>query len=96
MEKVLPEMDIIYMTRIQKERMSEEDYEKSNGNYKINQGSLELIKKDSIILHPLPHFEEIDIPTEIEQNDKRIAYFRQAENGLYIRMAILESLLIED
>ncbi len=96
LEEVLPEMDIIYMTRIQKERMSQEDYEKSNGNYKINQKSLELIKKDSIILHPLPHLEEINLSTEIEENDKRIAYFRQAENGLYIRMAILESLLIDD
>ncbi len=95
LEQILPEVDIIYMTRIQKERMNKEDYETSNGNFKINQENLELIKKDSIILHPLPHLEEIQLSTEIEQNDKRIAYFRQAENGLYIRMAILENLLIE-
>ena len=94
LEKVLPEVDIIYMTRIQKERISKEEYENSNGNFKINKENLELVKRDSIILHPLPHLKEIQIPTEIEQNDKRIAYFRQAENGLYIRMAILENILI--
>ena len=94
LEKVLPEVDIIYMTRIQKERISKEEYENSNGNFKINKENLELVKRDSIILHPLPHLKEIQIPTEIEQNDKRIAYFRKAENGLYIRMAILENILI--
>ena len=44
-------------------------------------------------MHPLPHVEEIDLPIEIEQNDKRVAYFRQAGNGLYIRMALLCLLL---
>ena len=91
--KVLPIADIIYMTRIQKERMSEEDYKKSKGKYTLNMESLKLVKPTSRILHPLPHVEEIDFTIEAEENDKRIAYFRQAENGLYIRMAVLEHLL---
>jgi aspartate carbamoyltransferase catalytic subunit len=90
---VLPEADIIYMTRIQKERLSIEDYEKAKGKYIINTENLNLVKPTARILHPLPHVEEIDLPLEIEQKDKRIAYFRQAQNGLYVRMAILQHLL---
>lgn len=93
LNKILLEIDVIYMTRIQKERISSLDYEKAKGKYIINKNNLELIKKSSRILHPLPHVEEIDIPLEIEKNDERIAYFRQAENGLYIRMALLDIIL---
>ncbi len=93
LEEILPKMNVIYMTRVQKERMSEEDYLKANGNFKITEKSLKLIKQDTIIMHPLPHIGEINLPLDIEQTDKRVAYFRQAENGLYIRMAILESLI---
>ena len=93
LNKILPEADIIYMTRIQKERISPEDYEKAKGKYIINEDNFNLIKPNSRIMHPLPHVEEIDLSLEIEQTDKRIAYFRQAENGLYIRMALLKSLL---
>jgi aspartate carbamoyltransferase catalytic subunit len=92
--KVLPLADIIYMTRIQKERMSLEDYEVSKGKYVINSSNLSLVKESSRILHPLPHVEEIDLPITLEETDKRIAYFRQAENGLYARMALLEHLLL--
>jgi aspartate carbamoyltransferase catalytic subunit len=91
--KVIGEADIIYMTRIQKERMTIEDYEKAKGRYTIGTHNLGQIKSDARIMHPLPHVEEIDLPIEAEQNDKRIAYFRQAENGLYIRMALLEHLM---
>jgi aspartate carbamoyltransferase catalytic subunit len=93
LNKVLPVIDAIYMTRIQKERMSSEDYQKAKGKYSINSQNLELIRPNASIMHPLPHVEEINLPIETEQNDKRIAYFRQAENGLYIRMALLEYLM---
>lgn len=93
LNKILPEIDIVYMTRIQKERIDLEDYEKAKGKFVINQNNLELIKKDSRIMHPLPHVEEIDLPIHIEEEDKRIAYFRQAENGLLIRMALLDFIL---
>lgn len=93
LNKVLPEADIIYLTRIQKERMSQEEYENGKGKYIITPETLKLIKPTARVLHPLPHVEEIDIPLETEQTDPRIAYFRQAENGLYMRMALLEMLL---
>ena len=92
-EEVLPIADIIYMTRIQKERMTTEDYELAKGKYTISELNLEKIKLTSRIMHPLPHVEEINLPIEIENNDKRVAYFRQAENGVYIRMALLEHLM---
>jgi len=93
LNNVLSEMDIIYMTRIQKERISMEDYEKAKGRYVINSKNFNLVRKDSRIMHPLPHIEEIDLPFKIEQEDKRVAYFRQAENGLYVRMALLDLML---
>ena len=93
LNKILPEVDIIYMTRIQKERMNIEDYEKAAGKYVINMENLNLIKKESRVMHPLPHVEEIQLPIDIEEKDPRIAYFRQAENGLYIRMALLDMIL---
>ena len=91
--ETLPEMDIIYMTRIQKERMNAAEYALAKGKFVINEKTLQLIRKDARLLHPLPHVEEIDLPLEVERKDPRIAYFRQAENGLYIRMALLRSLL---
>jgi aspartate carbamoyltransferase catalytic subunit len=93
LEKVLPEVDVVYMTRIQKERISEEDFEKARGKFSINTDNLKLVKENTRIMHPLPHVEEINLPVEIEKTDKRIAYFRQAENGLYMRMALLCLLL---
>ena len=93
LDKILPEIDIVYMTRIQKERISSEDYEKAKGKYVINLNNLGLIKSSSRIMHPLPHCEEINLPLEIEETDERIAYFRQAENGFYIRMALLNLML---
>lgn len=96
LEKILPTIDVIYMTRIQKERISQENYRKAKGKFVMNNENLELLSKNSIIMHPLPHVEEIDISIEKEQSDSRIAYFRQAENGLYIRMALLEELLLSN
>jgi len=94
LNSVLPIVDVIYMTRIQKERISQEDYEKASGKFFINESNFNLILKESIILHPLPHVKEIDLPIRIETEDSRVAYFRQVENGLYIRMALLRHLLM--
>ncbi len=91
---VLSRVDIVYMTRIQKERMNLEDYERARGKYIIDDHTLSCIKKNARILHPLPHVEEIQLSLHTEQTDKRVAYFRQAENGLYIRMALLHHLLV--
>ncbi|MBU0907852.1 MAG: aspartate carbamoyltransferase [Nanoarchaeota archaeon] len=93
LNKVLPEVDIVYMTRIQKERMLPKEYENAKGKYVITKENLSLIKPDSRVLHPLPHVEEVDLPVELEQSDPRIAYFRQVRNGLYVRMALLNHLL---
>ena len=93
LEDILPQVDVVYMTRIQKERISAEDYEKARGKFIINEKNLPLLKENARILHPLPHVEEINLSFDIEQKDKRVAYFRQSENGLFIRMALLNRLL---
>lgn len=93
LNKYLPLADIVYMTRIQKERMSAVEYNKAKEIYKITKENLSLLKPKSRLLHPLPHVEEIELPVETEQKDKKVAYFRQAQNGLYIRMALLSYLL---
>ncbi len=93
LSKVLPEIDIIYMTRIQKERISAEDYERARGRYVIDEKNLPLLKQSARIMHPLPNVEEIKLSLGVEQSDRRVAYFRQAENGLWIRMALLLKLL---
>jgi aspartate carbamoyltransferase catalytic subunit len=93
LNKHLPWVDVVYMTRIQKERMSDEEYKNAKMAYKITKENLNLLKENARLLHPLPHVEEIDLPIKIEQTDKRVTYFRQAENGLYIRMALLSYLL---
>jgi len=93
LDKILPEVDIVYMTRIQKERISPDDYANAIGRFVINQENLGLVRQDARIMHPLPHVEEIVLPINVEKRDSRVAYFRQAENGLYIRMALLSKLL---
>jgi len=93
LNKVLGEVDVVYMTRIQKERISLEDYENAKGKYVIDKNNFDLIKLDSRIMHPLPHVEEIDLSIQVENQDLRVAYFRQAENGLYVRMALLDRML---
>ena len=93
LNKYLPQADVVYMTRIQKERMSGAEYKNVKEIYKITKENLSLLKNTSRLLHPLPHAEEIELPLKIEQTDNRVAYFRQAENGLYIRMALLSYLL---
>ncbi len=90
---VLSKADIIYLTRIQKERITPEDYEKARGRYVINEGNFNLIRQDARLMHPLPHVEEISLPLQIERMDQRVAYFRQADNGMYARMALLANML---
>ncbi|HEV2492931.1 MAG TPA: aspartate carbamoyltransferase [Terriglobia bacterium] len=90
--KVLPEVDVVYQTRVQKERFGDRlaDYERCRGVYVINQATLRLMKPHAIIMHPLPRLDEISM--EVDQ-DPRAAYFRQAQNGLYVRMALLTMVL---
>lgn len=92
LDRVLPEVDVVYQTRVQKERFGDRiaDYESCRGIYIISLASLRLMKPDAIIMHPLPRLEEITM--EVDQ-DRRAAYFRQAQNGLFVRMALLKTLL---
>ena len=92
LDSILPDVDVVYQTRIQKERFGDriEDYEKCRGVYIVNQQTLRLMKKKSIVMHPLPRLDEITM--EVDQ-DPRAAYFRQAQNGLYVRMALLSTVL---
>lgn len=90
LESVLPKIDVLYMTRIQKERFSSVRlYERVKNSFVLNKSLLSKLNKHAIIMHPLPRVNEIS--SEVD-NDKRAAYFRQAKNGLYIRMALLNLL----
>ena len=90
-EKVMSETDILYVTRIQKERFEDLNlFEKIQKAYVINSKTLYGSKDTMRILHPLPRNQEIDVEVD---NDHRAAYFRQAENGKYVRMALLASIL---
>ena len=93
LDEIFSLADIIYMTRVQKERMLPGEYEAARGKLAITEGNLPQVRDAARILHPLPHNEEINLSVETEQKDARVAYFRQAENGLYIRMALLLHLL---
>ncbi len=83
--------DVVYQTRIQKERfLSLEEYEKASGKYTIDVAVMEALRPEAIILHPLPRAGEIEPSVD---RDPRAAYFRQAQNGLYLRMALIERCL---
>jgi len=89
--KALAELDVLYVTRVQKERFADAlEYEQANRNYQLNRGTLRLSKPDLILLHPLPRLQEIH--PELD-SDPRAKYFRQAQNGVYVRMALLALLL---
>ena len=91
MEAVMPELDILYMTRVQRERFfNEEDYIRLKDTYILNMDKLANAKKDMAILHPLPRVNEISVEVD---DDSRAAYFRQALCGKYIRMALILNLL---
>lgn len=91
LQDVLPELDVLYMTRVQKERFfNEEDYIRLKDRYILNAAKMELARKDMMILHPLPRVNEI--AAEVDK-DPRALYFKQAKYGMYVRMALIMSLL---
>lgn len=91
MEEVMPELDILYMTRVQRERFfNEEDYIRLKDTYILDRKKLETAKPGLAVLHPLPRVNEI---TPEVDNDPRAAYFEQAQNGVYVRMALIMKLL---
>ena len=95
LEETLPKLDVLYMTRVQKERFfNEEDYIRLKGTYILTREKLQAAKPDMPVLHPLPRVDEITADVD---NDSRAAYFQQVQNGVYIRMALIASLLgLED
>ncbi len=89
--KVIPELDVLYVTRIQKERFPDiAEYEKVKGSYRIDLKVLEGAKKDLIIMHPFPRVDELSYEVD---NTSMQAYFKQAKFGVYVRMALLELIL---
>ncbi len=91
LEEVMPELDILYMTRVQRERFfNEQDYIRLKDSYILTPEKLELAKPDMCVLHPLPRVNEIAVSVD---NDPRAKYFEQAKNGKYIRMALILKLL---
>ena len=89
--RILPEVDVVYQTRIQKERFAgDADYRAVKGLYVIDREAMARLRPDAIVMHPLPRVDEID--PEVDA-DPRAAYFRQARNGMYIRMALLDMVL---
>ncbi len=91
MEEVMPELDVLYMTRVQKERFfNEADYVRLKDTYILDEAKLKHAKEDLSILHPLPRVNEISVAVD---NDPRACYFRQALNGKYVRMALMLTLL---
>ena len=90
-DDVMPNLDVLYMTRVQRERfLNEDEYIRLKDSYILTTKKMQAAKQSMIILHPLPRVNEIDI--EID-DDKRAVYFKQAEYGMYIRMALLASIL---
>ena len=91
MEEVMPELDILYLTRVQKERfLDEEEFNRVKDSFVLDPSKLRTAKSDMIVLHPLPRVNEI---TRAVDNDPRAAYFRQVENGKFVRMALIYTLL---
>lgn len=91
LENTLPQLDVLYMTRVQKERFfNEEEYIRLKDIYVLNEEKLQQAKPDMPVLHPLPRVDEISLDVD---NDPRAAYFDQVQNGKYIRMALIMSLL---
>lgn len=91
LEEVMPELDVLYMTRVQQERFfNEEDYLRLRDSYILTLDKLCSAKKDMIILHPLPRVNEISVDVD---NDARACYFKQVANGRFVRMALILKLL---
>ena len=91
LEDVMPELDFLYMTRVQKERFfNEEDYIRLKDFYILDTAKMALAKDNMLVLHPLPRVNEISVEVD---NDPRAAYFKQAQYGVYVRMALILTLL---
>ena len=91
LDEAMPSLDILYMTRVQKERFfNEEDYIRLKDCYILDKKKMKLAKQDMYVLHPLPRVNEISV--EIDE-DPRAAYFKQAQYGVYVRMALIMTLL---
>ena len=91
LEEALPGLDILYMTRVQRERFfNEEDYIRLKNSYVLTKDKLALARGDMAVLHPLPRVNEITLNVD---DDPRAAYFEQAQNGVYMRMALIMTLL---
>ena len=91
MQEVLPELDVLYMTRVQKERFfNEEDYIRLKDTYILDAPKMKLAKGDMMVLHPLPRVNEIAVEVD---SDPRALYFEQAKNGMFVRMALIMRLL---
>ena len=91
LEDRIGSLDLLYMTRVQKERFfNEEDYVRLKDFYILNKAKLELARKDMLILHPLPRVNEISVEVD---DDPRAVYFKQAQYGVYVRMALIYTLL---
>ena len=91
LEKALPDLDILYMTRVQRERFfNEEDYIRLKNSYVLTKAKLDLAPPEMAVLHPLPRVNEITLDVD---DDPRAAYFEQAQNGVYMRMALIMTLL---
>ena len=90
MEDVIPQLDVLYMTRIQRERFADPaEYERNKGVYVLTRGKLAQAKPDMLVMHPLPRVDEITVDVD---DDPRAAYFRQARYGMFARMALLSDL----
>ena len=91
LEEAMPSLDILYMTRVQKERFfNEEDYVRMKDFYILDKAKMKLAPKDMYVLHPLPRVNEISVEVD---DDPRAAYFRQVQYGVYVRMALILTLL---
>lgn len=92
-DNLLESVDVLYVTRVKKEYMSEELYQKVKGSYIVNSNTLKKMKKDSIILHCLPRIDEIH--TDADTDERSLYLTEQVRNGLYMRMAIIKSILMQ-
>ncbi|MBO4310187.1 MAG: aspartate carbamoyltransferase [Lachnospiraceae bacterium] len=91
LEEVMPRLDLLYMTRVQRERFfNEEDYVRLKDFYILNKEKMALAKEDMLVLHPLPRVNEISVEVD---DDERAVYFKQVQYGVYVRMALILTLL---
>ena len=91
LEEAMPMVDVLYMTRVQQERFADlDEYERLKDSFILDTAKMALAKPDMIVLHPLPRVNEITVEVD---SDPRAAYFRQVENGKYVRMSLIYTLL---